>query len=181
MAEQSKAESRVNWKVLAAGLAITAPLVAVLAAGFGRDPKLRSNALEGTQAPMFDLRTLDGKPFSLEEARGKPTVVNFWSTWCQPCKIEHPVLMQAARSYTPLGVHFVAVLYQDDAAKARAYLQRSGSHWPTLDDPGGRTAIAYGVAGVPETFFIDAKGTIVRKVSGPVSQEVMVETLEQML
>ena len=100
---------------------------------------------------------------------------------CQPCKVEHPVLMSAAESYGPNGVHFVAVLYQDDAAKARAFLNRSGSHWPTLEDPGGRTAIAYGVAGVPETFFIDQTGTIVRKVAGPVSQDIMVSTLEQML
>ena len=171
----------MNWKVLAGGAVITVPLVTLLAAGFGRDPKLRSNALEGREAPSFVLNPLDGEPFSLESARGKPVVVNFWSTWCQPCKIEHPVLMSAARSYGPAGVHFVAVLYQDDAAKARAFLNRSGSYWPTLEDPGGRTAIAYGVAGVPETFFIDKTGTIIRKVSGPVTQEVMVTTLEQML
>ena len=171
----------MNWKVLAGGAVITVPLVTLLAAGFGRDPKLRSNALEGREAPSFVLNTLDGKPFSLESARGKPVVVNFWSTWCQPCKVEHPVLMSAAEAYGPNGVHFVAVLYQDDAAKARAFLNRSGSHWPTLEDPGGRTAIAYGVAGVPETFFIDQSGTIVRKVAGPVSQDIMVSTLEQML
>jgi cytochrome c biogenesis protein CcmG/thiol:disulfide interchange protein DsbE len=171
----------MNWKVLTAGAVVTVPLVALLASGFSRDPKLRSNALEGRQAPIFSLSTLDGEPFSLEEANGKPVVVNFWSTWCMPCKIEHPVLLRAAETYGPLGVHFVAVLYQDDPSKARAYLNRSGSHWPTLEDPGGRTAIAYGVAGVPETFFIDASGTIVRKVSGPVSQEIMVTTLEQLL
>ena len=171
----------MNWKVLTAGLVVTIPLVAVLAAGIGKDPKHRSNALEGRKAPEFNLKTLDGDPFSLNAAEGKPVVVNFWSTWCQPCKIEHPVLLSAAQTYGPLGVHFVAVLYQDDASKARAFLNRSGSHWPTLEDPGGRTAIAYGVAGVPETFFIDATGTIVRKVSGPVSQDIMVATLEQML
>jgi len=171
----------MNWKVLTGGAVVTVPLVALLAAGFGRDPKLRSNALEGREAPTFQLKTLDGQPFSLEEAKGKPVVVNFWSTWCQPCKIEHPVLMNAASAYGPAGVQFVAVLYQDDAVKARAFLNRSGSYWPTLEDPGGRTAIAYGVAGVPETFFIDKSGTIVRKVSGPVSQEIMVTTLEQML
>ncbi len=171
----------MNWRVLTIGVAITAPLVALLAAGFGRDPKLRSNALEGREAPDFSLQTLDGDPFSLADVRGSPVVVNFWSTWCQPCKVEHPVLMSAAEAYGPNGVHFVAVLYQDDAAKARAFLNRSGSHWPTLEDPGGRTAIAYGVAGVPETFFIDQSGTIVRKVAGPVSQDIMVSTLEQML
>lgn len=171
----------MNWKVLTAGLAITVPLVAVLAAGFGRDPKLRSNALEGTKAPRFSLQTLQGEPFSLDAAAGKPVVVNFWSTWCQPCKVEHPILLRAAETYGPLGVQFVAVLYQDDASKARAFINRSGSYWPTLEDPGGRTAIAYGVAGVPETFFIDANGVIVRKVSGPVSESIMVSTLEQML
>jgi cytochrome c biogenesis protein CcmG/thiol:disulfide interchange protein DsbE len=171
----------MNWKVLAAGGVVTLPLVALLAAGFGRDPKLRSNALEGREAPNFALNTLNGEPFSLEEARGHPVVVNFWSTWCQPCKIEHPVLMSAAESYGPLGVQFVAVLYQDEAAKARAFLARAGSHWPTLEDPGGRTAISYGVAGVPETFFVDKNGVIVRKVAGPVSQEVMVTTLEHLL
>ena len=171
----------MNWKVLTAGFVITVQLVAVLAAGFGRDPKLRSNALEGRPAPSFSLQTLDGDPFSLAAFNGKPVVVNFWSTWCQPCKIEHPILLNASETYGPLGVQFVAVLYQDDASKARAYLNRAGSRWPTLEDPGGRTAIAYGVAGVPETFFIDANGTIIRKVSGPVSQDIMVSTLEQML
>ena len=171
----------MNWRVLTVGAVVTVPLIALLSAGFGRDPKLISNELEGRKAPTFNLTTLDGDPFSLESARGMPVVVNFWSTWCQPCKIEHPVLMGAAESYGPAGVQFVAVLYQDDASKARAFLNRSGSHWPTLEDPGGKTAIAYGVAGVPETFFIDKTGTIIRKVAGPVSQEVMVTTLEQML
>ncbi len=171
----------MNWRVLTGGAVVTVPLVALLAAGFGRDPKLRSNALEGTSAPEFSLKTIDGDTFTLAKLKGQPVVVNFWSTWCQPCKIEHPVLLSAAESYGPAGVQFVAVLYQDDASKARAYLGRSGSRWPTLEDPGGRTAIAYGVAGVPETFFIDRDGVIVRKVSGPVSQSVMVSTLEEML
>ena len=178
---QAAGRSSVNWRVLTAGAVITVPLVALLAAGFGRDPKLRSNALEGREAPPFALKTIDGEPFSLADAKGMPVVVNFWSTWCQPCKIEHPVLMDAAQAYGPSGVQFVAVIYQDDVSKVRAFLNRSGSHWPTLEDPGGRTAIAYGVAGVPETFFIDKDGMIVRKVSGPVSQPVMVSTLEGML
>jgi cytochrome c biogenesis protein CcmG/thiol:disulfide interchange protein DsbE len=178
---QRRRRRRVNWRVLSIGAVVTLPLVALLASGFGRDPKLRSNALEGRQAPAFSLKTLSGEPFSLASVKGKPVVLNFWSTWCQPCKIEHPVLMGAAESYGPAGVQFVAVLYQDEPAKAQAFLNRSGAHWPTLADPGGRTAIAYGVAGVPETFFIDKDGRIVRKVSGPVSQAIMVTTLEQML
>ena len=171
----------MNWRVLAVGMAIIVPLVVVLAAGFGRSPKLRSEAMVGKAAPTFDLQQLDGDSFSLAGNEGHPVVVNFWSTWCQPCKLEHPVLLDAARVYGPMGVRFVAVLYQDDASKARAYLQKNGSEWPTLVDPGGRTAIAYGVAGVPETFFIDRKGQVVHKVAGPVSADVMLETLQGML
>ena len=171
----------MNWRVLLLGGLVVVPLVAVLAAGFGRDPKLRSNALEGRDAPLFSLETVDGAPFSLEAYRGQPVVVNFWSTWCQPCKIEHPVLLEAAQVYGPFGVQFVAVLYQDEPAKARRYLAQHGSAWPTLTDPSGRTAIAYGVAGVPETFFIDKHGTIVRKVTGPVDRPTMVSTLQEML
>jgi cytochrome c biogenesis protein CcmG/thiol:disulfide interchange protein DsbE len=171
----------MNWRVLVGGLAIVVPLVWLLAAGFGRDPKLRSEALVGTVAPGFDLAQIDGDRFSLAAHAGQPVVVNFWSTWCQPCKIEHPILLDAARVYGPMGVKFVAVVYQDESAKVRAYLQKNGSAWPTLVDPGGRTAIAYGVAGVPETFFIDADGVVVRKVAGPVSADVMIETMAELL
>jgi cytochrome c biogenesis protein CcmG/thiol:disulfide interchange protein DsbE len=73
------------------------------------------------------------------------------------------------------------VVYQDEPAKVRKYIKRYGSAWPTLLDPGGRTAISYGVAGVPETFFVDASGKVVHKVAGPVSRDVMVQTLESLL
>ncbi len=171
----------MNWRVLAVGLVVIVPLVALLAAGFGRDPKLRSESMVGRAAPVFNLEQLEGGRFSLKGQNGQPVVVNFWSTWCQPCKIEHPILLDAARIYQPMGVRFVSVLYQDDAAKARVYLRKNGSEWPTLVDPGGRTAISYGVAGVPETFFIDRNGVVVHKVAGPVGAEEMITTLQGML
>ena len=171
----------MRWRIIFVGALLTAPLFLVLASGFGNNPNEVPFMLLEKPAPDFQLETLTGERISLRELAGKPVVLNFWSTWCQPCKIEHPVLMGAAEAYGPAGVQFVAVIYQDDVSKVRAFLNRSGSHWPTLQDPGGRTAIAYGVAGVPETFFIDKDGVIVRKVSGPVSQPVMVSTLEGML
>ena len=171
----------MNWKVLSGGALIVVPLVALLAAGFGRDPKLRSEATIGKAAPGFDLEQVQGGRFDLAAYRGSPVVVNFWSTWCQPCKIEHPVLLEAAQSYGASGVRFVAVVYQDEPDKVQRYITKNGSAWPTLLDPGGRTAISYGVAGVPETFFVDKNGTIVHKVAGPVSRQVMVETLESLL
>ena len=120
----------MNWRVLTAGAVVTVPLVALLAAGFGRDPKLRSNALEGREAPPFALKTIDGEPFSLADAKGVPVVVNFWSTWCQPCKIEHPVLMDAAQAYGPAG-------FSSSLSSTRMTSRRCGPS-STVQAPTGR-------------------------------------------
>jgi cytochrome c biogenesis protein CcmG/thiol:disulfide interchange protein DsbE len=171
----------MNWKVLAAGLLLVVPLVAVLASGIGNDPKGVSNALEGTPAPDFTLQTMDGEPVTLASLEGRTVVLNFWSTWCQPCKLEHPHLQQAASVYGQKGVVFLGVLYNDEAEKAKPFLKRNGSVYPTLLDPGQRVAIDFGVAGVPETFIITADGQIAQKFSGPVSYQVLAETLEPLL
>ena len=171
----------MNWKMIIGSAIVFGPLFWVLAAGFGNDPHAVPFVLAGKEASDFELTSLDGTTVKLSDFRGKPVVINFWSTWCQPCKIEHPILLDAARIYQPMGVRFVSVLYQDDAAKARVYLRKNGSEWPTLVDPGGRTAISYGVAGVPETFFIDRNGVVVHKVAGPVGAEEMITTLQGML
>lgn len=169
-----------NWKILLAGLLLVLPLVAVLASGFGRDPKGVSNALEGKAAGDFALDTLDGERFHLGSQKG-PVVLNFWATWCQPCLQEDDHLQRAAATYGPQGVRFLGVLYQDDPAKARPFLKRNGSIFPTLLDPDGRTSIDYGVAGVPETFVIRADGTIARKFTGPVSFGELAAALEPLL
>ena len=173
----------VNWKVLAAGLLITAPLVVILATGFGTDPRGVSNALEGREAPVFSMTVLgsDGQKVDLADLRGKPVVLNFWSTWCQPCKIEHPHLVKAAETYGPQGVAFYGVLFSDDPENAARFLNREGHAFPVLYDPAQRVAIDYGVSGVPETFFISPEGRITRKVSGPVSFAEISANLERML
>ncbi len=171
----------MNWKILGVGALVVVPMVWLLAEGFGHDPRALPNVLEGKEAPGFALQTLEGDPVSLESVRGSPVVLNFWATWCVPCLQEHPVLLEAARRYQGRGVVFLGVLYGDEAADANAYLKKHGKAFPTLLDPAQRTAIDYGVGGVPETFFIDRSGQIVRKVSGPVSPDVMVSTLEEML
>jgi cytochrome c biogenesis protein CcmG/thiol:disulfide interchange protein DsbE len=173
----------VNWKVLVGGLAATVPIVAILATGFGTDPRGVSNALEGRTAPVFSMTVLaeDGRKVDLADLRGKPVVLNFWSTWCQPCKIEHPHLVQAAKAYGPRGVEFYGVLFSDEPENAERFLKREGHAFPVLYDPAQRVAIDYGVTGVPETFFISPDGQIVRKVSGPVSFAEISATLEPML
>jgi cytochrome c biogenesis protein CcmG/thiol:disulfide interchange protein DsbE len=167
-----------KWWILGLGVVLLAPLVWVLYSGFGKDPHAVPDAMTGQVAPAFTLQTLDGETVRLEELRGFPVVLNFWSTWCQPCRIEHPVLQKGAETYGPQGVVFLGVLYGDEPAKARPFLKRYGSVYPTLIDPDGLTAVDYGVAGVPETYFIDKQGSIVHKAAYPIDWVELVERLE---
>jgi len=156
-----------NRRVLLAGLVVVAPLVAVLVMNLGRNPHLIASPLVGRAAPDFVLRPLDGgEPVTLASLRGRPVVLNFWATWCVPCFEEHAVLVSAARA-TGDRAHFIGVVYQDDEEQVRAFLARQGSAYPSLLDPGSRTAIAFGIFGVPETFFIDGEGRIAAKHVGP--------------
>jgi len=162
----------VNYLVLLIGLVVALPLGAVLVMSFGRDPREVPFVLQDKPAPDFRLMTLDGsKEIALADLRGKKVVINFWSTWCGPCKIEHPVLLAAARTWPDTA--FVGVIYQDEPAKAASYLAREGQEFPHLVDPQGTLSIDYGVAGVPETYFLDENGIIVHKQIGPVSWELM--------
>ena len=171
----------MNWKVLGAGAVIVLPLIWLLQQGFGRDPHALPSALEGKVAPGFSLNTLEGEAVSLSDFSGKPVVLNFWASWCRPCLQEHPVLLEAARRYQRRGVVFLGVSYGDEPRDAQAFLDQHGQAYPTLADPDQRTAIDYGVAGVPETFFVAPDGTVALKISGPVSEEIVVKTIEGML
>ncbi|MFN7134918.1 MAG: TlpA family protein disulfide reductase, partial [Myxococcales bacterium] len=137
--------------------------------------------LVGRAAPPFTLAEVaSGEPLSLERLRGKPVVLNFWATWCQPCIMEHRVLHHAAQQ---LGdrVQFVGVVYEDESARILDFLARNGSGYPTLVDLGGKTAIAYGVYGVPETFFIDPSGKIIEKYEGPLSPPMLQAKIRSLL
>ena len=158
----------MNRTVLVIGTIVTGALIGLLFLGLGRDPKHIASPLIGKPAPPFTLkRAGSGESIDLASLRGKPVVLNFWATWCAPCWEEHPVLNESARANP--GVQFLGVVFQDDEAKIQDFLRRRGAAYPTVIDDGGRTAIAYGVGGVPETFIVDARGIIVAKHDGPVS------------
>jgi cytochrome c biogenesis protein CcmG/thiol:disulfide interchange protein DsbE len=171
------ARSGVNRAVLVAGLLVVSPLLALLILNLGRDPHLVASPLVGRAAPPFSLPSVDGgAPVSLDGLAGRPAVINFWATWCIPCLDEHAVLIEAARS-SQGDAHYLGIVYEDDADRVRAFLRQRGAAYPSLLDADGKTAIAYGIFGVPETFFVDARGRIASKHVGPLTRESLAANL----
>jgi cytochrome c biogenesis protein CcmG/thiol:disulfide interchange protein DsbE len=154
-------------------LAVLVPIVALLYFSLTRNPRTLPSALIGKPAPAFELTTLEGEKISLTSLRGKPVVLNFWSTWCGPCIAEHQLIRQAVRAYAPAGVLFYSILYEDTPENAGRFIAEFGKGAPVLLDPGLKTAIDYGVAGVPETFFINREGTVVSKYAGALTPEIL--------
>lgn len=171
----------MNRTVLAVGALLTLAVIGILFVGLGKDPSEIRSPLVGKPAPTFALREVgSGKTVDVSQFRGKPVVINFWATWCNPCWEEHPVLVANARMLAP-QVQFLGVVFQDKEEKILGFLQERGSSYPTVVDEAGKTAIAYGVGGVPETFFVDAKGVIVAKYSGPMSPDILRENLQKVM
>lgn len=167
----------MNRKVLVGGLLAVLPLVGLLLLGLGRDPHVVRSPLVGRPAPSFSLKPVGGgEPISLESLRGRPVVLNFWATWCVPCAEEHGVLAAGARDWNDKA-QFLGVIYEDQEETVLGFLKRHGSAYPSLFDEGGKTAIAYGVFGVPETFFIGPDGTIVEKFLGPLNGPALADNL----
>ncbi len=169
------AERRFNW------LLILPPVIFVvllLAFAFGNSRAGRDelpSALEGRLAPALDLPALSADiPAPNREALTAPGVklVNFWASWCGPCRVEHPTLAELARR----GVTIIGVNYKDNPDNARAFLDELGNPYAAIGtDEGGRTGIDWGVYGVPETFVIDGTGRVVLRFAGPVTQRVLAE------
>jgi cytochrome c biogenesis protein CcmG/thiol:disulfide interchange protein DsbE len=172
------ARGLLNRRVLLVGLLVVLPLLTILLLNLGRDPHAVRSPLVGRPAPPFTLTPVGGgAPVSLESLRGRPVVLNFWATWCAPCIQEHPALNGVAVERK--DVTFLGVVYQDEEERIREFQRRYGNAYPSLVDPDGKTSIAYGIAGVPETFFIDTRGTIVAKISLPLSADEIQEHLAQ--
>ena len=140
---------------------IAAALVAALGVGLLRGNGQVQGPLVGKPAPAFALQTLDGGKVELASLRGRPVVLNFWASWCLPCRDEAPILRDLSEKQTAGGLAVLGVVFSDkDTAGIKSFVQQYGLAYPSLLDPTLNTAISYGVSGVPETFFIDREGTV---------------------
>jgi cytochrome c biogenesis protein CcmG, thiol:disulfide interchange protein DsbE len=133
-------------------------------------------------APGFDLPRLsgDGK-VSLDSYRGKAVVVNFWASWCQPCKAEAPLLEQAWRKYRGRGLVVVGVNSQDLSSDARRFAKQVGWTYPLVRDGAGDILGPYAVAAFPETFFVDRTGKLIARIDGEVSEDELHSNIERAL
>ncbi|MDQ0349882.1 DsbE family thiol:disulfide interchange protein [Ancylobacter vacuolatus] len=171
-------------------LLVLLPLVAFLALAalfygrlFSGDPSRVPSALIGRQAPAIDLPALEGltregQPvpgLTSAALKGEVTVLNVFASWCVPCRDEHPFLVELSKMP---GFRLVGLNYKDDAANARRFLGRFGNPYAAVGvDANGRTAIDWGVYGVPETFVIGKDGRIAYKYIGPIDAQGLKERL----
>ena len=137
-------------------------------------PSVLPSPLVGKPAPEMALPALDNEAqgFVREElGQGKPIIINFWASWCAPCRIEHPTLEALAAKQ---GITLYGVDYKDDPQDARKVLTELGNPFSRINhDKEGRVSIDWGVTGVPETFVIDSKGVIRVHYAGPLTEDIL--------
>ena len=160
---------------------IFAGFVIMAAVGMFRDdPNALPSARKGQPAPAVVLQPMQDKPMFDDATLRDGTVklVNYWASWCAPCRVEHPNLEALKQQ----GVTIYGVNYKDKPANALKFLDDLGNPYAgTGQDANGRQAINWGVYGVPETYVIDGDGTILLRFAGPVTQRVITETIRPLL
>ena len=134
----------------------------------------------GHPAPAFTLRTPDGATVALADLRGTVVLVNFWATWCPPCRTEMPAIQTAYARYQGQGFRVLAVTAGEEPASVVAFLRAYDLHFPALLDD-GLVSAAYGANALPSSFFIDRRGVVRAVYKGPISYGAITGTLAQLL
>lgn len=132
-------------------------------------------------APTFRLPGIDGGCIDLTRFRGRPVVINFWASWCNPCRREFPLLRDALDRHASNDLVVIGIVYRDIAGDARGFADEFGATWSLALDDGSDAAGAYGVRAIPQTFFVDREGTIVRRVFGLTSSKDLERHLDAIL
>ena len=174
---------RRTRKVLWIAVAVAVPvflLVLVLANGEPAATRAVKSPLVGKPAPPIEGETVDGAGASLGDYGGKWVVVNFFATWCVPCRLEHSELVRFSQAHQASGdAAVLGAVYSDNAQAVREFRDKEGGAWPMLADPKGRIALDYGVAGIPESFRVSPEGVVVAKLLGGVRADDLDRVLYQ--
>ena len=182
--------SRRGWLLLLGGV----PLLALFAllgwgiarsgglpGGLGVNSKLGEVAVEGQMAPPFTVTTLDGQEIGPSSFQGQVVMLDFWSSWCGPCRAEAPVVSQVYLEYADKPVEFLGIAIWDKASAVSRFNDEFNVQYPNAIDPKGRIALDYGVKGIPEKYFLDAEGMIVKKYTGPMDPGSLRNILDDLL
>ena len=153
-------------------------VLALLGWGFARTT---AGQVDQGPAPDFELATFDGGTIRLSDLRGQVVVINFWASWCIPCREEAPILEATWRAYRERGVVFIGVNYVDTDREALAYIEELDLTYPNGPDLRTRIAQAYRIQGVPETFFVDRQGFLRGVHIGPITEEQLEARIEALL
>jgi cytochrome c biogenesis protein CcmG/thiol:disulfide interchange protein DsbE len=179
--DDGRGHSKALWWVATVLMGVGLATAIVFASRFGDDPNFVESPLIGQPMPAVTLDALDGSgPIDFREYVGEITVVNFWASYCFPCRNEHGLLTEAARQFE--GVNFIGVATLGDTAdRANEFLDELGRSYPSVLDPDARGAVSFGVFGIPETYFVDAEGIVVAKITGELRPGVLDDTLNRIL
>ena len=175
-----------NHRRLVAMVVVIIPLVALFAilgvalgrsggtpAGIAINSAFGEVDVDGDIARDFVITTFDGKEVRLSDLRGQIVMLDFWASWCSPCRQEASTLAATYSGYKARGVEFLGVAIWDSEEEAKRFVEESGATYLMGVDTKGNIAIDYGLTGIPEKYFIDTEGNIVRKFVGPVNEVIL--------
>lgn len=140
---------------------------------------------EGDAAPDFLLQTLDGGTLRLSDLRGSPVLVNFWASWCTPCRQEMPEIVRAYNARRDEGLVVVGVNLQENTGQVRSFAEDFGMEFPVVIDRTGQVAegwrIGGPIEGIPSSYFLDASGVVRKRVFGPMTEETLADALASIM
>jgi len=179
------------WLLLASSILFGLGIGLVVFLGFpSREPPASASAapppgpgpapVVGAPAPDFTLQSLDGQAVALSDYRGQVVLLNFWATWCEPCKLEMPAFDEVQQSAGPQGLQVLAVNFDEPAAEVQAFQDKLGLTFPLLLDPGAVVQRLYRVVGYPTSYWIDREGQVAAMHVGVMSERQLADYLTDM-
>lgn len=176
--EVARRPNRARWITLGV-LVLVVALVALLASNPVSDEQA-ADPVVGGPAPTVQGEALDGRQVDVGSLQGQWVVVNFFATWCGPCREEHPELIEFDEQHSQEGSPEVVAIGFDrnDIAATRSFFAQNGGDWPVVPDVDGQISVSFGVRGLPETFLVSPEGTVVERITGAVTSERLNAVIE---